>query len=361
VTPFFHFSYIHDLRRYTNSYICKQCSKIFKSSKACYDHRRKCANGETNINYPGGVYHPTPTLRQKLLEQGIELPENLKFHPYHIVYDIESYFPEQNEVPDNPTKLTYTEKHVPLSVGIYSNVPGHDKGKCLVTAGNTAALVRNMIEAMTSICDTSRDLLAAEAEPIFELIDSKIIEIFAMDDKATKHPLVRLRDDLEKFINIIPVVGFSSSRYDLNVLRPFLLPHLVKASCVIKKTNQYLSLSNDRLKFLDIQNYLAPNYSYKQYLAAYKCEVTKSFFPYNYVKNLDCLKETKLPAREHFYNELTGTTISQEDYDECLRIWETENMETFEDWLTFYNLRDVIPFSTALTKHSAFFKDIFNI
>jgi len=352
-----HFSYIHDIRRYTGTYICDKCDKMWKSSTSCCRHMQQCNGGTTYLKYPGGNYAPPPTLRQKLAEEGIELPENLKFHPYHIVYDIESYFPQENPTPENPTKLVYTKNHVPLSVGIYSNVPGHDTGKCLVTAGNTHDLVANMVNAMTTICDTSKNLLTAEAEEVFELIDLKIAEIELVDDKAGQHPLVKLKDELAKFINIIPVIGFSSSRYDLNVLRPFLLPHLTQGSCIIKKTNQYLSLSNDRLKFLDIQNYLAPNYSYKQYLAAYNCELTKSFFPYNYVTNLECLDEKKLPDREHFYNEMTGTTITQEDYDECLRVWQSENMQTFRDWLVFYNLRDVIPFSEAIVKHSAFFKD----
>jgi len=352
-----HFSYIHDLRRYTRVFICSKCDKGFKTSRRCSCHMTKCNGGTTNIKYPGGNYRPPPTLRQKLKDQGIDLPDNLKFHPYHIVYDIESYFPEQNDVPQNPTRLVYTEKHIPLSVGVYSNVPGHNEGKCHVTAGDTHELVKNMIDCMISICDTSRELLTAEAEEVFELIDLKLEEIRGVDEKAHKHPLVKLKDELEKYINIIPVVGFSSSRYDLNVLRPFLLPHLKQGTCIIKKTNQYLSLSSDRLKFLDIQNYLAPNYSYKQYLAAYQSDVTKSFFPYSYVKSLDCLKETKLPDRQYFYSELTGTTISQEDYDECLAIWKAKDMKTFKDWLVFYNLTDIIPLSNCLIKHSAFFKE----
>ena len=41
-----------------------------------------------------------------------------------------------------------------------------------------------------------------------------------------------------------------------------------------------MCLSTDQLKFLDMNNYLAPGFSYAKYLKAYGCEVTKGHFPY---------------------------------------------------------------------------------
>ena len=47
-----------------------------------------------------------------------------------------------------------------------------------------------------------------------------------------------------------------------------------------------MCMKTDSLKFLDISNYLAPGFSYDQFLKAYECEQTKGFFSYQW---LDCL------------------------------------------------------------------------
>ena len=46
----------------------------------------------------------------------------------------------------------------------------------------------------------------------------------------------------------------------------------------IKKANSYMSLKMKHLQFLDIRLYLAPNYSYDEFIKAYKCKLEKGFF-----------------------------------------------------------------------------------
>ena len=62
-----------------------------------------------------------------------------------------------------------------------------------------------------------------------------------------------------------------------------------------------MRISTNKLKFLDIVNYLAPGFSYSKYLAAYNVKETKGFFPYEYVKNLAVLDETCLPLHSAFF------------------------------------------------------------
>ena len=47
-----------------------------------------------------------------------------------------------------------------------------------------------------------------------------------------------------------------------------------------------MCLKTEYLKFLDITNYLAPGFSYDQFLKAYECEQTKGFFPYEWIDSL---------------------------------------------------------------------------
>ena len=47
---------------------------------------------------------------------------------------------------------------------------------------------------------------------------------------------------------------------------------------LVKNNNQYKCVSTDKLKFLDIANFIAPVFSYTQYLAAFDVEEQKDFF-----------------------------------------------------------------------------------
>ena len=92
-------------------------------------------------------------------------------------------------------------------------------------------------------------------------------------------------------MNQLPLVGFNSSRYDLNFMKSKLFSFLnIKDSSskghVIKRNNTYTSISNEQFKFLDIMQFLAPGCSYSKFLKAFKVEESKGFFPYEYLIRL---------------------------------------------------------------------------
>lgn len=92
---------------------------------------------------------------------------------------------------------------------------------------------------------------------------------------------------LEEYLKELPVVGFNSGKYDLNAVKEFLIPLLVKEEEVqfaIKRNNNFMSLKTEHLKFLDVSNFLAPCFSYDKFLKAYECPQTKGrIFLYSYV------------------------------------------------------------------------------
>ena len=65
-----------------------------------------------------------------------------------------------------------------------------------------------------------------------------------------------------------------------------------------------MCLKTDFLKLLDISNYLAPGFSYDQFLKAYECEQTKEFFSYEWWMKWTELGETSLPPHEAFYSSM---------------------------------------------------------
>ena len=171
--------------------------------------------------------------------------------------------------------------------------------------------------------------------------------------KRKEHPLKKLKNRLEEYQKELPVLGFNSGKYDLNAVKEFLFPVLVQNEEVqftIKRNNNFMCFKTKHLRFLDVTNFLAPGFSYDKFLKAYECTQTKGFFPYEWMDSLDKLNQTYLPPHEAFYSTLKEQNISEEDYQYCLQVWSDNNMQTFKDFLVWYNNLDVQPFCDALEK-----------
>ena len=138
----------------------------------------------------------------------------------------------------------------------------------------------------------------------------------------------------------------------MNVIKPYLMKYLnglggdgdeeeeeEGISFIVKKNNNFMVIKTKKWKFLDIMNFLAPGFSYDKFLKAYECTITKGFFPYQYVDSLDKLQETELPPHEAFYSDLKKSNISTEEYAYCQQVWRDQNMQTFQDFLVWYNNR----------------------
>ena len=159
----------------------------------------------------------------------------------------------------------------------------------------------------------------------------------------------------------VPVLSFNGSKYDINLMKQYLHKSLADinetVSFAIKKANSYMALKTQHFKFLDIRSYLAPNYSYAAFIAAYKCTLNKGYFPYDYLNDYNKLNETKLPPHEAFFNKLKNKNITDEEYKVCVDAWNDNNMQTFKDFLEWYNNLDVIPFVEAVEKMKLFYQE----
>ena len=159
----------------------------------------------------------------------------------------------------------------------------------------------------------------------------------------------------------MPLVGFNSSRYDINVIKRFLFRHLESSEqdgigFVVKRNNAYMCIKTERLKFLDITNYLAPGCSYAEFLSAYECTAQKGFFPYEWFDDIVKLDYKSLPAHDDFFSALRNTNISADEYSFCCSVWRNEGMITFKDYLVWYNNLDVEPFVEAIEKMFEFYQ-----
>ena len=175
---------------------------------------------------------------------------------------------------------------------------------------------------------------------------------------------------LHDWLYKLPVIGFNSGKYDINAVKQFLVPYFLSKKeeeeeendgvgsffVVIKRDNTFMCLSMDKLKFLDMTNYIAPGFSYDKYLKAYGCKITKGFLLYEYMDCLERLDDTALPPKEAFFSQLKNEGISDEDYVGCQEAWRDNGMTTLRDFLVWYNNRDVVPFLQAIDRQFAFFQ-----
>ena len=147
--------------------------------------------------------------------------------------------------------------------------------------------------------------------------------------EKTTHRLLNLKGKLWGYLKTLPVLGFKSGKYDINAVKEFIFPYLVKYEPVhfaIKRNQTHMSVRTENLNCLDVTNYLAPGFSYAQFLKAYECEQTKGFFPYEWVEGLANLEETSLPPHEAFFSSLKNENITEEEYLYCQQVWEEKEM-----------------------------------
>ena len=361
-----HFSYIKDIRMYSHSYKCSKCEQaLWKCPYDLHRHELTCEAGVNQI-YKGGVYRPPSSIFERLDDEGIIASPVLRYFPYRATFDFECYFSDER-LPVNSDKLQWSARHVPLSVSVASNVPGYEPAQCYVTDGDSDKLVADMMDHLTAISDAAYEsLLPLYADVLEELKTRKEAwdeeeEEEEENGKKTVNPCKTLEKQLQTWLRQLPVIGFNSGHYDLNVVKKFFIPYMLKGNdktrFVIKRQNTFMCFSTTNLKFLDVTQYLAPVVSYDKYLKAYGCELQKGHFPYEYMDDLHKLEDRALPPQAAFFSRLKNEGISNDDYARCQAVWRNNQMTTMRYYLVWYNNRDVTPFLEAIAKQFAFYHD----
>ena len=154
---------------------------------------------------------------------------------------------------------------------------------------------------------------------------------------------------LKDYINQVPVIGFNTSKYDINVLKTYIVSRFTEAN-IANSNGRFMFITTDQFRFIDAYNYLSPNYSLDKWLKAYGCQMSKSFFPYEWFDSYDKLNYKGLPPIDCWYSRLKQKHISQEDYKNCLAIFKQKDMIYFREWLEYYNSMDVLPMLEATSK-----------
>ncbi len=260
---------------------------------------------------------------------------------------------------------------------------------------------RKFLQRMCSVesSDSSED--ETEPEPTFQMNPANVSfpkSLFSnMNERVTKiykNKLLSLERDLHAYCQELPVVAFNSQRYDLCIIKDKLAKHLdlpKTQKFVAKRNSAYSCISTSKYKFLDVSNFLAPGYSYDEFLKAYDVDVRKSYFCYEFFDDPSKLDLTELPEYKHFYSNLKECNVLEDEYNqytklrqqlkseekalkamkltsppktgpekyaELQQIWQDKNMKSFKDYLEFYNAADVKGFVLAVEKMLEFYFEL---
>ena len=218
------------------------------------------------------------------------------------------------------------EQHVPCSIALaYSGDEGNvEHPDWLVSDGDTETLIAEFVGKMLSMHEkhVANQTVKYEAylkqfEDYEQQVDPSTPTEYHFQDTekivklCTRKWLGRNASSVDKlrrqfyaFVYKLPILGYNSSSYDLNVLREWLFPLLVESAgggrmvqaaykklSILKRRNRYLCIETPHFKFVDAYLFVAAGTSLKAFMrsqlphgqAAGLCKLE---FPYRYLSNL---------------------------------------------------------------------------
>ena len=107
-----------------------------------------------------------------------------------------------------------------------------------------------------------------------------------------KNQLIDLKQNLERYVNTLPVFGFNSERFDLKLIKSYLIPYLIRDKeqeiSAIKKSNDFKFRD---VQFHDIMKFFDGATTLDSFLKAFKFlkQKTKVLFSYEWFEDADKL------------------------------------------------------------------------
>ena len=342
-----HICYVSDMNSFFKSFRCSTCDTVFSKTGNLEQHLITCSERVKYI-YPKNVYQLRGTLFEKLDSFNIPNREDQKMFKNLAVFDFSSVCVKEDTYKETET-TKWIGKHVPISVSISSNLIAEPIFLC---NSDPRHLVSSFISALEGLATQSKaqmKLSFIEVETAIKIKFSNILEqlnqrhiqqqrVIDYDNaeyfndtmeekelstqflKMQKNQLIDLPEHFERYCNTLPVFGFNSAKYDINLIKSYLLPILVNEQqiepTVIKKANQFVSFKFGDVQLLDIMIFRGGATSLDSFLKAYKTEETKGFFPYEWFDNPENLTNKEIPPYDSFFSKLRNNNPLEKDYND---------------------------------------------
>ena len=421
-----HYMLVTDTKELFKKLVCPHCSAILKQPKTLKKHIEKCQEGRVRHVYPGGFHKQPLGIKEKLESVGVRLPEHLAYYDQFICYDFESMFKKLEGV--RTEKTEFISQHCPVSYALCDSL-GETLSRChedpkqlmvlfvrdLLTLRKK--LVHNLTEDFRPVFDDLNDLLAESYREVQHVKENDPCQGIDKEQEPVEHRLaslntkwanecyqnlVQIKKDVVKYIKMMPVLGYNSAHYDINLIKQHLITLLMEDQrgdrqpafitednmvedhypqddgfevCeglqypeyeaeprdfgeinVIKQGGSYSQLVvGQKFKFLDVYKFQSPHMSLDQFMKTYKAPVSKGVFPYEYLTS-ETLHSRDLPTIEDFYSQLKGKNLLGDSkferhrnyIEKVIKVWHDQKCETLKDFLLYYNRLDVQPFALAM-------------
>ena len=325
---------------------CPNCDTYFQKTGNLERHLVRCSERVKHI-YRKNVYHFQETPFDKLDSFDIQYTDDQKLFINLAVFDFESIcIPEEKF--KNTETTTWIGKQVQTSVSISSNLIAEPLFLCNSDPRDLVESFIDAVEGLTTQSKAQRKLKFLETETAIKSKLTRTLEslnerrcrnqrgfeyedhCFQVDieekDASTqflqmqKNQLIELQEHLERYCNVLPVFGFNSAKYDINLVNSYLLPILINERnmepIVIKKANQFVSFKFGDVQLLDIMNFPGGATSLDSLLKAYKTAETKGFFPYEWFDCPQKMNNSELPLYDAFFSKLRNVNPFEKDYSD---------------------------------------------
>ena len=289
-----HICYVKNIIAVFPSFRCPDCDTFFNKTFNLERHLTTCSERVKNV-YLMNVYQTQKTLFDKLDSFGIDNTNEQTLFKNLDLFDFEPTCVQEESFKDADT-TKWNGKHIPISVSISSILV---KGPNFLCNCDPPHLVICFIGALENLALQSKAIMINLFFDIKTMINIKLWSILEklterhnrreqadLDDwdnetctstqflQIQKRQPIDLQEHLERFCKVLPIFGFNSAKYDLNLIRSYLLLILVNERniepAVIKKRTS-LSRSNSLLfscwilwTFLQVQQVLIPSWRHKK-------------------------------------------------------------------------------------------------
>lgn len=380
-----HYCYIKNLSALTRSqktknhnkiWVCKRCLTHFGREDLLNTHKEYCKEHD-----PVKILMPKEGEKVKFKD----FNRSMKV-PFAVYADLECMLkPVQSEEEVIGPKRCYTEKyqkHEAISFCYYIVQDGNHYGEPKEYFGEDAAqeFVNHLLEESHEISQ----LYSTESALPMELTQEDSNNILLAQnchicgkDFTTDNPLVRDHDHLTgkfrgaahnscninfKKPHFLPIFIHNLSGYDTHLFIKMFGLNNETIDVIPNNEERYISYTvhlkgSIELRFLDSLKFmsssldsLTKNLSPAQFAHTSKFYsgeklqllLRKGVYPYDHMDSLDKFENTYLPAKEHFYNKLNGSDISEEDYQHATKVWETFKIKDMIEYTLLYNKTDVL-------------------
>jgi hypothetical protein len=367
-------------------YFCNYCLHGFIRQELCDAHQPNCSpHGPQKIELP--------EKEEDFIIKYTNIGRQLKV-PFVIYADMEAFTPKIDTCEGDPTQshTTQYQKHEPASYA-YMVVASDARYNKKVTLYRGPDVVNHFLQSLmkegekiTNILEKIEPLnMTQEQEEAFQketccqackkdLGTDRVRHHGHLSGKYisalhnTCNLQLKYRKKCERVDGgwmqnyfFIPIILHNLKGYDAHIIMSALGKQKGKINCIGQNMEKYISFSLNNLRFIDSLQFM--NSSIASLVDNLKTEGTDTFihlnrhftntshrdlllrkgvYPYDYFDSESKFSETHLPPKEAFYNKLREEAISDEDYEQAVKVWQTFQMKTFGEYHDLYLKTDVL-------------------